>query len=253
MGIMDHLDDVTRLPDDFDGRVRLFPLPDLVVFPHAMQPLHIFEPRYCDLLAESLATDRLIAMATVTGGLAATQHAKPALATTVCLGRVISHATVEGDRHNILLVGTKRARIVRELETGQTFRSAEVDVMHDVYPPAGAEMRVGLKQALLDAFGTIIPESSNLQQNLHELMAGQMGLGPITDIMAYTLPFDVQDKLRLLTESDVDQRAGELVRLLESGKVQLHSVSVDEGSLDPSSTGSEEGGGDGFPPPFSLN
>ena len=40
---MDDLDAVTRLPDDFDGQVRLFPLPDLVLFPHAMQPLHIFE------------------------------------------------------------------------------------------------------------------------------------------------------------------------------------------------------------------
>ena len=59
---MHNLEDVTRLPDDFDGRVRLFPLPDLVVFPHSMQPLHIFEPRYCEMLAESLESDSLIAL-----------------------------------------------------------------------------------------------------------------------------------------------------------------------------------------------
>ena len=68
---MHNLEDVTRLPDDFDGLVRLFPLPELVAFPHAMQPLHIFEPRYCEMLAESLAGDRLIAMSTLTGGIAA--------------------------------------------------------------------------------------------------------------------------------------------------------------------------------------
>ena len=41
---MTDLEQFTQLPPEFDGRVRLFPLPELVVFPSAMQPLHIFEP-----------------------------------------------------------------------------------------------------------------------------------------------------------------------------------------------------------------
>ena len=49
---MGDLEDLVRLPDDFDGHVRLFPLPSMVLFPHAMQPLHIFEPRYCEMLNE---------------------------------------------------------------------------------------------------------------------------------------------------------------------------------------------------------
>lgn len=115
------LEDVTRLPDDFDGRVRLFPLPELVVFPHAMQPLHIFEPRYCEMLSDSLATDRLIAMTTLIDDDASPTYGQPQVASTVCLGRIISHVEVENDRHNILLVGTKRAEIVRELDAGRPF------------------------------------------------------------------------------------------------------------------------------------
>ena len=46
------------LPDDFTGLVRFFPLPDLVLFPHAMQPLHIFEFRYRHLTEDALAGDR---------------------------------------------------------------------------------------------------------------------------------------------------------------------------------------------------
>jgi len=243
---MHNLEDVTRLPDDFDGRVRLFPLPGLVVFPHAMQPLHIFEPRYCEMLAESLASDRMIAMATLTGGISAVSAETPPIASTVCLGKIISHAELDGDRHNILLVGTRRAKIVRELDAGRTFRIAEVDVAEDIYPPTGSEARRELKKQLLEAFGEIIPVSANVQQNLHELMAGQMGLGPITDIISYTLPFEVESKLRLLAEPDVDSRATELVRLLRSGTIQLHSVSVEEQALN--DTTSER-----FPPPFSLN
>ena len=47
---------------DFAGTARLFPLPNLVLFPHVMQPLHIFEPRYRQMTADALAGDRLIAV-----------------------------------------------------------------------------------------------------------------------------------------------------------------------------------------------
>ncbi|MEM1069083.1 MAG: LON peptidase substrate-binding domain-containing protein [Planctomycetota bacterium] len=245
--MMDNLEDVTRLPDDFDGRVRLFPLPELVVFPHAMQPLHIFEPRYCEMLSESMASDRLIAMATLTGGIAALPDADPPIATTVCLGRVISHSELEDDRHNILLVGMRRAKVVREIDAGRSFRMAEIDIIEDVYPTLGTETRNHLKKELLDAFGKIIPVSANVQQSLHELMAGQMSLGPITDIISYTLPFEVEDKLQLLANPNVDERAGRLVELLQSGKVQLHSVSVEEQSV------AQEAPQPKFPPPFSDN
>ncbi|TWU32275.1 LON peptidase substrate-binding domain-containing protein [Novipirellula artificiosorum] len=245
---MNDLDDVMQLPDDFDGRVRLFPLPDLVLFPHAMQPLHIFEPRYCEMLTESLSSDRLIAMATLTGGISAVKADSPPIATTVCIGRILSHAELENDRHNLLLVGTKRATIIRELDTGRSFRTAEVEVHPDIYPPAGAESRREVKKKLLEAFATVIPPSQQATQSLTELMAGQMGLGPITDIISYTLPFEVQAKLRLLNIANVDERAIELIELLRSGTVQLSSVSIEEQSGDAGS-----GGNPPFPPPFSLN
>lgn len=242
------LEDVTRLPDDFDGRVRLFPLPELVVFPHAMQPLHIFEPRYCELLADSLASDRLIAMTTLVAETTVAALGQPPVAPTVCLGRIISHVELEDDRHNILLVGTKRAKIIRELDAGRPFRIAEVDVSDDIYPPAGAETRSALKEELLGAFGSVIPPSANVEQNLHELMAGQMGLGPITDIISYTLPFPPEEKLQLLGQANVDQRAADLIQLLRSGSIELHSVSIEEQSID-----LPEPPNGKFPPPFSIN
>ena len=149
---MDNLEDVTRLPDDFDGRVRLFPLPELVVFPHAMQPLHIFEPRYCEMLAESLATDQLIAIATLTGGMVDMQTHQPPIASTVCICKIISHAEAETDRHNVLLVGIRRAKIVQEIDAGRTFRIAEVDAQDDVYSPSQAVVPFGTQGATLDRF-----------------------------------------------------------------------------------------------------
>ncbi len=243
---MHNLEDVTRLPDDFDGQVRLFPLPELVVFPHAMQPLHIFEPRYCEMLTESLEGDRLIAMATLTGGMPFLKGEDPPIASTICLGKIVSHAELEDDRHNILLVGVRRAKVVREIDAGRPFRMAKVEVSEDVYPPAGSDGRLELKRKLLHAFADVIPVNKNVQQNLHELMAGQMGLGPITDIISYTLPFTIEQKLNLLSESDVDSRANELLRLLGSGAIQLGDSEVEDSSGDADC-------GPAFPPPFSLN
>ncbi|QDT11509.1 LON peptidase substrate-binding domain-containing protein [Planctomycetes bacterium K23_9] len=245
---MADIDAATRLPDDFDGRVRLFPLPETVLFPHAMQPLHIFEPRYCEMLADSLAGDQLIAMTTLTGGPTSIVDNQPPIASTVCIGKIISHVETDEQRHNILLVGSRRAKIIRELDTGRPFRMAEVDVQDDVYPPSGSEFRVALKSSLLETFGGIIPQSNTVQQNLCELMAGQMGLGPITDIIGYTLPFGIEQKLDLLAQPDVDQRAQTLIKLLKSGDIKLHSVSAEEQSLENVSEGEKR-----FPPPFSLN
>ena len=65
---MGELNDLMVLPDDFSGRVRLFPLPNLVLFPGVMQPLHIFEPRYRAMLEAALASDGLIAMSVLLDG-----------------------------------------------------------------------------------------------------------------------------------------------------------------------------------------
>lgn len=237
---MNPFSDVTELPDDFDGDVRLFPLPGLVMFPHAMQPLHIFEPRYVEMLRESLATDQLITMATLTEPHSAAVETVPAVSPIVCVGKIVSHAELDGDRHNILLVGVRRAKIRRELETTQSFRTARVDLIDDFYVPAATARRNELKRRLLTAFGKILPSKAGSQQTLHELMAGQMGVGPITDIIAYMMPFPPADKLKLLEMSDVDGRAEHLIELMSHSDISLYSTS----KSDPRGS---------FPPPFSAN
>lgn len=249
---MNPLSDVTQLPDDFDGKVRLFPLPGLVLFPHAMQPLHIFEPRYVDMLRDSLATDHLIAMATLMDPTVVPVASPPVISQTVCLGRVISHTELEDDRHNVLLIGVRRATVRRELDTTRSFRIAQVDLIDDFYLPAATAKRSELKKRLLTAFGQIIPPSAGSQKSLHDLMAGPMGVGPITDIIAYTLPFEPEDKLHLLAMSDVDARAEHLIALIQRGDVQLESVSMSEQEFDLQESFTESSRNQ-FPPPFSIN
>src|SRR5262245_33693921 len=89
----------------FSGVARLFPLPNLVLFPGIMQPLHVFEPRYREMLEDSLACDRLIAMSLLQPGWQKDYEGRPPVASVACLGRVVSHQREIDGRYNLLLAG----------------------------------------------------------------------------------------------------------------------------------------------------
>src|SRR5436309_11398401 len=98
--------------DQFDGTARLFPLPNLVLFPHVMQPLHIFEPRYREMTAEALQGNRLIAMVLLRPGWEADYAGNPPIHEFACLGKIVADQKVADGRYNILLRGLSRIRIV---------------------------------------------------------------------------------------------------------------------------------------------
>src|SRR5262249_15697251 len=110
------MSDDSSLPSDFSGTARLFPLPNVVLFPQVMLALHIFEPRYRQMTEEALAGDRLIAMVLLKPGWDEEHEVRPPLHRIVCLGRIVADQRLDDGRFNILLRGVSRARIVEELE-----------------------------------------------------------------------------------------------------------------------------------------
>src|SRR5947208_17093988 len=93
---------------DFSGTARLFPLPNLVLFPQVVQPLHVFEQRYRQMTADALAGDRLIAMALLRPGWEADYDGRPAIHPVACLGRVVADQRLDDGRYNLLLRGLAR-------------------------------------------------------------------------------------------------------------------------------------------------
>src|SRR5271166_1167351 len=101
-------------PADFGGTARLFPLPNLVLFPHVVQPLHIFEPRYRQLMSDALADDRLIAMALLQPGWESDYEERPAIYPGVCIGQIYKEEKLSDGRFNLLLHGAARAQVLNE-------------------------------------------------------------------------------------------------------------------------------------------
>lgn len=213
----------TRLPDDFTGRVRLFPLPNLVMFPHVVQPLHIFEPRYREMVEDALATDQLIAMAHLLPGWESEYEASPLLAPVTCIGRIISHTQLDDGKFNILLLGLRRATIAAELPLTRSFREARVTVLEDLDVHTASPQRAAIQRELLRCFRRFTPESPAAQEQFESLMSNRLPLGMLTDVISFTMKFDVELKQRLLSETNVDQRArllvDELRRLEHSGSI----------------------------------
>ena len=223
--------------EGFSGRARLFPLPNLVLFPHIMQPLHIFEPRYRELLDDALADDGLIALAVLRPGWQADYEGRPPIHSHACLGRVTTHHRLEDGTYNLLVAGMRRVRIVRELPPTRAYRVAEVAVCEDENPPSEAAERAALQRRLHMALRHVFPKLPDASEQLDQLLGGGISLGVLTDLVGFMLDVEPSGKAALLAELNVARRAEMLLEHLASSAALLDAA---EG-LQP------------FPPLFSPN
>jgi uncharacterized protein len=211
--------DLSFVAEEFSGRTRLFPLPNLVMFPHVMQPLHIFEPRYRQMVDEAMAGDRLIGMAVLAPGWENDYDGRPPLESVACLARIATCQALADGRFNILVMGLRRIELVRELPPKYLFREAEVRVIEDAYPTEAAAGRPGLQRKLIEAFKKIVPSLTASHEQLDELLASDIALGMLTDIIGYTLELELPFKQQLLAERSVDRRAERLLTHLSGSPI----------------------------------
>lgn len=221
--------EVFELPEGFRNQVRLFPLPDLVLFPCTAQPLHIFESRYREMLEDALTDDRLIALATLRPGYdSAEYYGRPPLADTVCIGTVTNCERTEEGTYNLLLVGLKRAAIRAELPPERSFREATVSVLEDSLRGPDAPAASTLGRNLVQRVQRLAPGSREM---LDALLDRNLALSELTDVLAFHTNLTTQTKLELLGEPDPVRRAEIMLDALPARE------SFDGGVL----------------PPFSLN
>jgi uncharacterized protein len=226
------------MDDDFDLRdfgniSRLFPLPGVVLFPHAVLPLHIFESRYRQMTEDALASDRLITIVQIRPPGEWKSPNEPALEEFGCLGRIFKHERLPDGRFNFLLLGRKRVRLTHEIPSGKLYRMSEVQVIEDIFPDPPDELQPA---ELIDTFRRIF--HSGLDPDLDALFETELPLSVLTDIIAQAMGLPSSVKQAFLAEPRVARRAKDLLGLLRQMK-----------EVQPQS----EDGPTPFPPPFSLN
>jgi Lon protease-like protein len=205
-------------PGEFSGRVRLFPLPHLVLFPHVIQPLHVFEPRYRAMMEDALRGDKLLTLALLEPGWENDYEGRPAIFPVACLGRITTWHRLPDGRFNLLLAGLRRVRILRELNEPVPFRVAQCEVLEDQYGDYTAEQTQHTRARLLEAFLRMLRRAGNDDPHLRATLDKCLSLGALTDVVAYTLGLDLALKRQLLEETRVDRRAHLLLTLLQPGR-----------------------------------
>ena len=193
----------------FSGTVPLFPLPNVVLFPHAFLPLHIFEPRYRAMTAGALEGERLVGMALFRPGWEADYYGNPAVHDVIGVGRIVEDELQEDGRYNIVLHGVARARIV-EVVSSDPYRTARVELLED---RAESGAKYGRLRRLLLQFYTEL---------LKTVLKGSpvdppddLALGSLCDLVAAVLGFDPPVKQALLEDVDVGSRCDRLISLLQ--------------------------------------
>jgi Lon protease-like protein len=211
-------DDLLAL-QNFDGVARLFPLPNLVLFPYVIQALHIFEPRYRRLTADALEKDRLIAMVLLRPGWEKNYEGRPPLHPFACLGRITAHKRLQNGRYNLQLRGLIRARIVKEMRSAKLpYRTARVELVPEVNVEDAQQEKL-LRRHMGRAASAWFPTEEPGATVFRKLVRSNLPLGMICDVLAFALPLDVQLKQELLESADVAARIGSLVGYLKAHPV----------------------------------
>ena len=198
-------------PAAFSGRVPIFPLPNVVLFPHGLLPLHIFEPRYREMTRVALEGERLIAMALLKPGWEPAYQGRPPIHEIVGIGRILQDVKLPDGRYNLLLGGVARARIVEEIAS-EPFRQARVELLESKPSTGTAAQR---RRRLLFAFylaklKEALPPGQEVPQPPDDV-----ALGDLCDLLLSVLPVDVGFRQELLAELDVGVRADRLLKLIE--------------------------------------
>jgi Lon protease-like protein len=199
---------------DFSGTARLFPLPNLVLFPHVLQPLHIFEPRYRQMTADALAGDRFLTLVLPRPGAEAGDAGQPALHAVACLGRIVAEQRLADGRYNLLLRGLSRVRIVEELVQPKLYRQARGELLGEV-SLLDSDETLHWRRRLIERVPHWLPEQGEIAEQLDRVLRGDLPLGALADVLAFTLPLAAEQKQKLLEERNVVRRLGMLLAAFE--------------------------------------
>lgn len=199
-------------------RVPIFPLPGAILFPRSQLPLHIFEPRYREMVRDALDGPGRIAMIQPH----AHEDEGAPLYPVGCVGDIVGVEELDDGRYNIILHGSHRFRMIGEADLETSYRNADVDagVFDDEEPPPlSLTLRAEVEREAR-RLGDAMRLSVDWQavQRLDDEM--------LVNAIAQVAPFDVGAKQALLEAATLDDRADLLVQLMQFQRAAVSGAEI---------------------------
>jgi Lon protease-like protein len=193
--------------------IPVFPLSNFIIFPKTTVPLNIFEPRYLDMINDSMKSDKLIGM--IQPKNSNDQNGIPKLHDVGCLGKITSFRETEDGRYLIELKGKIRFQIINEINTDKKYRSVEVD--YNNYSNDLSDEKENLNfsdlelifkdlKSIFEKKGFIINWKALEKQSLNETI----------NALAMASPFSLEEKQILLEAKNLDTRKHKIAEILKT-------------------------------------
>ncbi len=177
--------------------IPIFPLPQVVFFPEAVLPLHVFEPRYRKMIHDCLATHGALVIAHLVGG--EDEHGRPRIAAIAGGGIVIEDQTLPDGRSNIVVLGQARLRLEElDPDDSRPYRMARATVLEDLDARVPEHDRV----ALVAAATMFSAEVKKHDPHFSFRMPTTIDAAHIADLCAFQLVVDARTRQAILDELD---------------------------------------------------
>jgi len=194
--------------------ISLFPLPTSVFYPGTVLPLHIFEERYRQMIADAIESGQWIGMVLLQPGYEEEYYGSPEINSIGCAGSLEQWIKHDDGKYDIVLRGQSRFRIVREV--GDTlYRQAEVELLTGIHDQPADLSADWYKQLLgkFHAFTSQLPLDN--AQKVETDAQDCNTLGEVVDRVAYFFDRPLQDRQNFLEELDVIKRCKQVHDLID--------------------------------------
>ena len=189
--------------------IPLFPLPNVVLFPNVCLPLHIFEPRYREMVADTLDADRIIGMVLLRPGWEGEYEGRPPIYEIGCAGLITHAERLAEGRYNLVLRGLQKFK-VREEDHSRRYRVAAVDPILERVADSDRAIITAERRRLETL---LVPQPSG--RGVDPKMPPSMPDEELVNALAQYLDLEMVEKQALLERDGLVQRCQSLIELLE--------------------------------------
>ena len=199
--------------NELPKKIPVFPLDNFIIFPKTTVPLNIFEPRYIDMINDSMKSNKLIGL--IQPKKKIDDLSAPILHNIGCLGKITSFKETEDGRYLIELKGLIRFEIMKEVETAKKYREYEIDYSrfnHDLDDKKEqlkfSELELIFKdlKTLFEKRGFIVNWKNLEKQSLDEII----------NALAMASPFSLEEKQVLLEAENLNIRKNKIAEILST-------------------------------------
>jgi Lon protease-like protein len=198
---------------DLPKKISVFPLNDFIIFPKTTVPLNIFEPRYIDMINDSMKSNKLIGM--IQPKKTGDDLTFPTLHNIGCLGKIMSFKETEDGRYLIELTGLIRFEVIKEIKTSKKYREFEVEFKrfnHDLYNKK-EELKFSDLELIFKNLKTLF-EKRGFIINWKELE--KQSLDETINALAMASPFSLEEKQILLEAENLSVRKNKIAEILST-------------------------------------